>query len=321
MSKAVVGIDISKAKFDVALLLNTKFKHKKFENNLAGFAEFTTWLNSFEATSCHIAMEATGIYGDALAIFLCEAGYTVSVINPAQIKKFGESELRRTKTDKSDAKLIARFCMEKTPATWHPAPAHIRELQALVRRLEALQDMFQQESNRLEGANEIVLSSIEAIRTRLLQEIKEVKEKIKQHIDKNPDLRDKKKLLETIPGVGENTIAQVLAFIEIENFPSAKKLATFLGLTPEEHSSGTSIRKQARLSKKGNAKLRKALYMPALVAKRYNPLIKETCERLKNRGKCNMLILGAAMRKLAHIIYGVLKSGKAFDSSLAINNA
>ena len=263
-------------------------------------------------------MEATGVYGEALATFLCDLGYYVCVVNPAKIKGFSRGELTRTKTDKADAKLIARFCRAMNPAPWHPEPPHIRELQALVRRLEALQDMYQQESNRLEGATKTVQSSIEVIKTKLDQEIDEIRKKIKNNIDQHPDLRDKQKLLETIPGVGEATISQVLAFMPIHKFASAKQLTAFIGLNPREYTSGTSINGRTSLSKMGNSKLRKAFYMPALVAKHHNPIIKAFCERLKGNGKSTMLIIGAAMRKLVHIIYGVLKSGKAFDANLAV---
>ncbi len=317
MTKTTLGIDISKAKFDVALLMNDKVKHKKFDNKTNGFSQFVEWLNSYKIQDLHICMEATGIYGEALATFLCDAGYKVSVVNPAQIKGFARGELTRTKTDKADAKLIARFCRAMNPNPWQPQPPHIRELQALVRRLEALQDMHQQESNRLEGASSIIQASIETIKKKLAEEIKIVKEKIKDHIDRHPDLRDKKKLLETIPGVGESTISQVLAFMAIDNFDSAKKLATFIGLSPKHHISGSSVMGRARLSKIGNSRLRKAFFMPALVAKRYNPILKVFSERLKSAGKSKMLIIGAVMRKLVHIIYGVLKSGKSFDASLA----
>lgn len=317
MSKQVLGIDISKATFDVALLTNDKFKHKKFENKHSGFLKLVAWLNAYSLQKLHICMEATGIYGQALAIFLCEAGYLVSVVNPAQIKGFGAGELTRTKTDKADAKLIARFCYAMNPAPWSPEPLHIRDLQALVRRLVALQDMYQQESNRLESASTAVQPSIESLRAKILEEIKVIKEKIKHHIDKDPDLRDKKKLLETIPGVGESTISQILAFMNIERFSNAKKLSAFIGLNPKQHFSGTSVKGRSCLSKMGSPHLRKALFMPALVAKRYNIVVKTFCEKLKIAGKSNMLIVGAAMRKLVHIIYGVLKSGRPFEPSLA----
>lgn len=151
------------------------------------------------------------------------------------------------------------------------------------------------------------------------EEINTIKKEISSRIDKNPELLSKKELLLTISGIGEATIAQILAFIgSIEDFKTAKQLAAFIGLNPKNRQSGTSVRGVSRLSKIGDARLRKAFYMPAIVAKRYNPAIKNFCARLQQSGKPNMLIIGAAMRKLVHIIYGVLKSRKPFDATLAM---
>lgn len=319
MSSFVLGVDISKAKFDVALILDSKVKTKHFDNNNKGFLSLVTWLKQKEVQTLHVCMEATGNYGEALAVYLFDSGYKVSVVNPAQIKGFAQSELARTKSDKADAQLIARFCKAMQPKAWHPKPLYIRQLQSWIRRLEVLQDMQQQENNRLDVAPKDVKVSIEAVLEKLSEEIKKVKDEIHNHIDRHPDLRNKKKLLETIPGVGEATIGQILAFIgNPEDFQNAKQLAAFIGLNPKQRQSGTSVRGYTRLSKTGDARLRKAFYMPAIVAKRFNPIIKKFCDRLKASGKSSMQIIGAAMRKLVHLIYGVLKSGMPFDPSLAI---
>lgn len=319
MSKFFVGLDISKISFDVALLFDdNKVKTKKFKNNEKGFSELQEWLNKHKSSSLHFCMEATGIYGESLATYLFDKGYMVSVINPAQIKGFAQSELSRNKTDRSDSQLIARFCRAINPSPWQPKPIHIRELQALVRRAESLQGMLNQESNRNEVSSTIVQSSIESVINKLEEEINKVRNTIKEHINKFTDLREKYQLLKTIPGVGEVTISQVLAFIgNIEDFKNAKQVAAFIGLNPKKRQSGTSVQGKTRLSKVGNSNLRKSFYMPAISAKRYNPIIREFCENLKASGKPTMLIIGAAMRKLVHIIFGVLKSGKPFDANYA----
>lgn len=319
MSKAnVLGVDISKSTFDVALLLDDKVKNKKFNNKNKGFLELHDWLKKKDIENLHICMEATGSYGESLATHLFDLGYTVSVVNPAQIKGFAQSELSRNKTDRADAQLIARFCRALTPQSWSPKPFHIRELQAWVRRLESLQNMYNQESNRLEVSVYQVQGSIKKILKTLAAEIKKVSKKIQDHIEQYPDLREKSKLLNTIPGIGEATISQILAFIgNVEDFKNAKQLAAFVGLNPKQRQSGTSVRGKAHLSKIGDARIRKAFYFPAIVAKRFNPVIKIFCESLEAKGKLKMVIIGAAMRKLIHIIYGVLKSGKPFDENLA----
>jgi transposase len=320
MPNISVGVDISKAKFDAAILFSdNKVKTKKFENKHVGFVEMLAWLKKHGVLEAHICMEATGVYGEALAIYLSEAGYRVSVVNPAQIKGFAQCELLRTKTDKVDSQLIARFCQTMHPSPWQPKPPHIQELQAWVRRLESLQDLYQQEANRLEVASLCVQSSIKTLLKRLKKETGKVKAKIKEHIEQHPDLRDKKQLLETIPGIGEATISQVLAFMSnIQDFKNAKQLAAFVGLNPKHRQSGSSVQGRSRLSKIGDSRLRKAFYMPAVVAKRHNTIIKAFCARLESAGKPTMVIIGAVMRKLIHMIYGVLKSGKAFSASCAV---
>jgi transposase len=319
MSKITLGLDVSKAQFDAAILFeNNKVKTKKFDNKLSGFVDMTEWLKKYDALGVHACLEATGIYSEALATYCSEAGHLVSVVNPAQIKGFAQSELVRTKTDKADNQLIARFCRAIQPPLWQPKPLHIRELQAWVRRLEGLQGLYQQETNRLEVVPACIQSSVKAIVKRLAKEIVRVKKKIKEHIEQYSALRDKKVLLETIPGIGDATIAQILAFISnIEDFKNARQLAAFVGLNPKQRQSGSSVQGHTRLSKIGNANLRKAFYMPAIVSKRYNPIIRALSERLESAGKPTMLIIGAAMRKLVHIVYGVLKSGKAFDANWA----
>lgn len=320
MSTLVIGIDISKKTFDAAMLLaNKKVKNKKFDNTKSGFKDFVEWYKKSGSEYFHVCMEATGNYGEALATYLFDIGVKVSVVNPAQIKGFAQSELVRTKNDRADAVLIARFCQAMQPKAWKPAPLHVRELQRWVRRLETLQDMYIQEQNRFEVSSEEIQSSIASVMSKLDEEIKSVKQRIRNNIDNHPDLRDKKKLLETIPGVGDATIAQILSFLsDVKDFSNAKQLAAFIGLNPKQRQSGTSVLGRTRLSKVGDSRLRKALYFPAIVAKRYNPIIKEFCNRLKQSGKATMCIIGAAMRKLVHIIYGVLKSGVPFDVSYAV---
>lgn len=145
-----LGIDISKAKFDVALLRpDGKLRHRVFPNSPAGFQQLSAWLSKHNGLTLHACMEATGTYADALAAYLHSAGHTVSVVNPAVIKAFAASQMSRTKTDKADASLIARYCRMHQPPAWAPPPPEISELQSLVRRLEALIDMRQQEVNRL----------------------------------------------------------------------------------------------------------------------------------------------------------------------------
>jgi transposase len=312
-----LGIDISKAKFDVALLRpDGKLRHRVFPNSPAGFQQLSAWLAKQKASPIHACMEATGTYSDALASYLHAAGHIVSVVNPAIVKAFAQSQMSRTKTDKADASLIARFCQMHRPSAWSPLPPEISELQALLRRLEALIDMRQQEVNRLAAGitAEPVRNSVTDHINYLGEQVAQTRRLIKDHIDQNPSLKQQRDLLSSIPGIGELTAAKLLAeIVDIKLYSSARQVAAFAGLVPRHNESGSSVRGRPRLCKVGAARLRKAMYFPAIVATQYNPTIKALSQRLRDRGKCPMQVIGAAMRKLIHIAYGVLKSGKPFD--------
>jgi transposase len=312
---SVLGIDISKAKFDVALLKGkNKIKTKVFSNHPEGFAELQVWLNSQGVTNLQACMEATSIYGNALARFLFAAGYKVSIVNPSRPKAFGRSELSRTKTDRADAKAIARFCAALCPAPWTPPALEVEQLQALVHRLDSLMAMKQQEQNRLETVDSILVEAITAHIDFLKEQIATTKKLIGDHFDKHPQLKAQRDLLVSIPGIAEATATVILAEIrDVSTFDSADQLAAFAGLTPQEFSSGSSVRGKPRLSKIGNARLRKALFMPAIVARKYNPFIQALCDRLLAKGKSKMSVVGAAMHKLLRQVFGVLKSQKPFD--------
>jgi transposase len=309
-----VGIDIAKAHFDVARLgADGKYKHKKFDNTPEGFARFAAWLAGFGGEPAHLCMEATGAYSLPLADFLSAQGFHVSVVNPAQIAHFAKSELSRAKTDKADAKLIARFCLAMRPPAWAPPPAEIRELQALLRRLESLQEMQRMEQNREDTADPAVAASIQFVLATLAQEIKAVREAIGRHVDGNPGLRQRAGLLESIPGVGTTTAAWLLTLLsEHRHFDNAKQAVAFAGLAPRLRQSGQWAG-QTRLSKTGDPLLRKALYMPMLSALTFNPAIRAFCQRLKANGKPGKSYVCAAMRKIIHIAFAILKSGKPFD--------
>ena len=313
-SNAVLGIDIAKATFKVALLRESKFKHKTFPNHPEGFQALLAWLAHLQVQHVHVCLEATSHYSEPLAEYLFDQGMAVSVVNPARIKGYAQSELVRTKTDKTDAALIARFCAAMHPALWRPETKEIRVLRAYVRRLDALIDMRQQERNRLEAASEVLSEAIEAHITYLEQDIKQTQRKINDHIDQHPDLKDKKQLLESIPGIGPATINVILSeFAHVQRFQNAKHLASFIGVAPRLMESGTSVLGRSRMSKIGRSQLRKAFFLPAMVALRYNPIIKSFGERLRASGKTKMQVIGAAMRKLIHIVYGVLKNNTPFN--------
>lgn len=314
MSKTVLGIDVSKATLDVVLRFGGKELKHRFQNSQKGFRELHGWLKSLHIDHVHACLEATGRYGEAVAEFLHEKGHTVSVVNPLRIKRYAESDLKRNKTDQVDARTIADFCQVKDPRRWHPMPAEIRHLQDLTRRLESLERMLGAEKNRLEMASSAVRPSLERTIRALKEEIDQVKRLIKQHIDDHPDLKEQRKLLESIPGIGRKTAELLLSELQFRQYTSARSVAAEAGLSARKDRSGTSI-DRTRLSKVGNSRIRKALYLPAIVATKHNSIVREFAKRLSRNGRAPMQIVCAAMRKLLHIAFGVIKNNRPFDPS------
>lgn len=316
---SVCGIDIAKAHLAIALITpEDKTLRKSCPNTAAGHADLIRWLRRHADGPVAVGLEATGGYQDAVALALHEAGHRVSVLNPQAIAAYAKSQLQRAKTDPVDAGLIAHYVRTQQPAAWTPAPLEARQLQALVRRLDALLDMRTQETNRLETAAPIVHASIQGTVDHLSAAIAAVKAQIRAHIDQFPTLRAQRDLLQSIPGIGEATAALVLGeILAIQRFADARQLAAFAGLVPHVVHSGTSVRGRGTLTPHGARRLRKALYFPALTAQRCNPVLRPFAQRLRAAGKPKMVVVVAVMRKLLHLIYGVLRSGRSFTPAKA----
>src|SRR5574340_32966 len=314
--QSIGGIDVSKDTLDVVLLKEAPIGYAIFSNHKAGYSGVMRWLVSRKAGQAHVCLEATGQYGDEVAETLYNAGYQVSVVNPARIKHYGNSKLHRNKTDKADAALIAEVCQKEKPALWKPLASHVKQLRQMVRRLDDLQANYQQERNRLtSGVTDLwVIEDLNSHIQDLFQRMKELQKAIFQLVITHPDLKEQSDLLETIPGIGKLTAARLLAEIgDISCFEDASQLAAYAGLNPRGVRSGTSVYKKARISKAGRALLRKILYMPALVARIHNPIIRKFCDRLALTNLPPMAIVAAAMRKLLHLVFGILKHRKPFD--------
>ena len=320
----VVGIDVSKRKLDIALLVDGKRKSKVFDNTATGHAALSQWLLDRGATQehTHICLEATGPYSEAVAMALVQAHWQVSVVNPARIKGFAQGELARNKTDRADAALLARFCVAMRPSLWEPPSVQLRQLRAWVDRLQALKDMRQQEHNRIEALDaseqQALIEHVKTHVTWLDGEIAKLERDIDDHIDRHPELKRDAQLLHSIPGIGNTTVAKVLAYAgDVRRFANAKALAAFIGVTPRQRISGSSVNGRTMMSRSGHAQLRRALYMPGLVARRHNPVLKAFGDKLSTAGLAPKAVVGAVMRKLVHLIYGVIKSGRPFDINLA----
>jgi len=321
MNEFWIGIDVSKHKLDVACLdARDKVKSRVFKNDAAGHAALKAWLveRGAQISTTHICMESTGPYSEPPAIALADASWRVSVVNPARPKAFAETSGLRNKTDKSDAAMLARFCAKLAPELWQPPSLEQRQLRALVNRLQALKDMHLQESNRLEGqelvGQEASVKSIHEHLAWLSERIAELERQIEDHIDGHPMLKRDADLMTSVPGIGSTTVAKVLAYVgDLRRFSSAKALSAFIGVTPRQKQSGTSLRGRTMISRAGHAQLRTALFMPAMVALRHNSVIKAFGERLSANGLAKKAVVGASMHKLVHVLYGVIRSGLPFD--------
>jgi transposase len=320
-----LGVDVSKAKLDCMLLdtSNGKLKSKSIPNTTAGFGQLLEWLVKQKAATPHVIMEPTGVYHEGAALALSDAGLTISLVNPAQLRSFAQGLGVKTKTDKADSVVLARYGATQNPMPWQPPSQSARKLKALLTRRDAVADDLQRELNRQEANNfspapdavgESIAQSIAFLQT----ELKRLERMINEHIDSDPDLRNKKDLLETIPGVGPRVSSHMTALFAGRTFERAEQLAAYLGLVPVQWESGSSVRGRPHMSKAGPAHLRKVLYMPAVVARRCNPHIKALNDRLLAKGKSKMAAIGAAMRKLAHLCFGVIHSGKPYDPNYAM---
>lgn len=320
MSNINLGIDISKLELSVALLKDSKTIKTKVKNNKSGFKKLQDFLSRHKAKTAKICMEATGHYGFAVADFLYEKGYAVYVINPFCIKAFGNTQLSRNKTDEADAVIIGQYIKQNKAVLYRPAPKIIRKLRELDKCLSVMKANRAQLKTRIADNDHLpeeVVNSWKKLIQYFSEEIKDVEKKLKQLVDSNTTLKKHYENLQTIPGISSITAITILALVpDISTFINARQLAAFAGLTPQQRSSGTSVRAKTRISKIGSTRLRKAVFFPAMVAKKYNPIIKDFCDNLKKKSKCKMVIIGAAMRKIMHIIFAVLKYKIPFNPQI-----
>ncbi|HAF43809.1 MAG TPA: IS110 family transposase [Gallionellaceae bacterium] len=322
-----LGMDVAKAKLDCCLLLDEasgRRKTKVVSNAKSGIVDLLAWVakQNVSPGALHVVMEATGVYHEQAAMALADAGITVSIVNPAQVKDFGRGLAVRTKTDGVDSFVLARYGALLKPVAWTPPAPEARMLQALLSRREAITQDLQRERNRQEKADatdtpdrirQSLADSIEF----LVKQLAELQRDIDQHIDRHPTLKDDMALLQSIPAVGPQVGGNLLSVMRSHEFSSAEQLAAYLGLVPVERQSGSSVMGRARLSKAGPARIRAVLYMAAVVATRHNPHVKAVYDRLLARGKSKMSALGAAMRKLVHLCFGVLKTRKPYQHNYA----
>ena len=318
--KIYLGIDMAKHDFVSALDLedqSEKLSHPKLKNTHRGFNQLKQWVmkqvSKHSSDSVHIGIESTGGYETPLVEwFRKHTDFRISVLNPIQVKRFGQSQLIRTKTDKVDARLIARYMVIHKPEPTPVLSREVKELQALTRHLEHLIRKRADEMTYLENVRDSrVKTMVRQTIKSYNKQIEKVEQRIRDHFDNHPDLKAKKDLVMSIPG--ETTAAILLS--EMNGSLEPKQQVAHAGLAPREKQSGL-LRGKTQLCKTGNKRIRTALYLPTLCAIRYNPLIIPFYEKLVGKGKPKMVAVCACMRKLLHIVVGVLKNQTAFNPNL-----
>jgi transposase len=321
-----LGIDVSKDRLDCALLAAQGVKvlgGRSFPNDTAGIDRAKAWverISGLAAAEVHVVLEATAAYHEAAAHRLAAAGMRVSIANSARVRSFGKGLGILGKTDPIDARLLARYGQLVHPRAWRPPARALLDLEALLARLDDIEGDLRREESRLEQARtrgcpalveSSLLESIEVAKGRR----SELRRAIAAQVAACPELRADLDRLLTIPAVGPRTAMRMLVLLRARAFESARQVAACLGFVPVERTSGKSVRARPALSKTGNPRLRAALYMAAIVGVRCNPDLHAQYERLLGRGKCKMSALIAAMRKLVHLCFGVLKSATDYRPS------
>jgi len=314
-----LGIDIAKETFQVALMpldAPGTYREKSFENNSKGHVALVAWLGKQALPAgVHACMEATGPYGEALACLLDGKVACLSVENPKRIKGYGSCRNQRSKSDPADARLMAHYCATQNPPAWRRPSEGEFKIRALSRRLDNLKIQLNAEKNRLQITCERFLQKdLKAHLRFLANHIKSVEAELLATIGADPALAKSHQLLCGIKGVGPLSGAIILAELpDLACLRNARQLAAYAGVTPRHKQSGTSGSNYTPMSKAGSSRLRKALFFPAMSAMRFNPLCVTFADRLKEKDKRPIVVIGAVMTKLLHLIFGILRSGKPFN--------
>jgi len=314
-----LGIDVGKTELFCHIITGHDASSSRFNNSEKGIASLLTWLQKFATPSVISAcLEQTGHYGIDIAKALHKLRiHSLFLVNPRQIKAFGQQKLRRNKSDTADAKLIARFLQSEHSELrpWQPKPIENERITELSRYSESIVQEVAKLKTKCEAAREpAVLRSLKRRIKVGEKEIADLRKLITKIIDSKTALQIDHALLGSIPGLGEISCQIMLAELpDIGHFKSARELAAWAGVTPCHYASGTSGRSTTPITKVGSVNLRRALFMPAMNARVFNPLLKTFGDRLKENGKKPKQIIVAIMRKLLHQIYGILKSREPYN--------
>ena len=308
-----LGIDVSKHTLSCCLIKNDEFIESAFTNDTKGFKELQSWLHQNHATELHCCCEATGIYHQAIAEYLSQH-YKITVENPRKIKGFSVTVLQRSKTDKQDARLIARYCQSMKPPEWQPPSSESKQLQELTRFIERTKKQRASEQTKYQTAPECIKHHIQATIKHLNSLIKNAESELKVFYNQHQTYSQQHKRLKTIPGIGNNAASVLLSVLLDGRFEKASQFVAYIGLDPRQRQSGTSVNGRPSISKVGKSSTRSSLFLPAMVAYR-DGAFPEFVARLKKSGKKPKVIIVAIMRKLAVIAFHLINTGQDYDKA------
>lgn len=316
----LIGVDISKGWFDAAA---ADGRTRRFPNDADGHCAFLAWARKGArvTATARVVMEATGTYGLDLALALhAHAHCEVMVANPRLIRGFAQATAQRQKTDAADARTILAFAERMPFVPWAPPSAALLELRAIARRIDALTVERTREKNRLKALrasashSRLVANDVAVNIRHLTRRMKRLLQQALAVIDGEAGLSAAYGLLTSVKGIGARSAVALMAeLLVLPADMTAKEWVAYGGLDPREHTSGSSVHGRVRISKVGSVPLRRALYMPAVVASRSEPRVRAYYEELRARGKGAVVAYVAVMRKLLHALHGMLKHGAAFD--------
>lgn len=315
------GCDISKDHIDVCLLRSDGRRSKKqFKNSSEGHQKLLSWLTPTDAP-VRVVIEATGNYSLDLALTLHVADEVdLMVANPRATKEFAAAQMRRSKTDQIDAEVICDFAQRMKFVPWQPPEEAIMELRGIARRMQALTVERTREMARLRHAEAtettpaVVVNDIEVNLRHLERRLEEMLRQALKIVRGHARLKKAFEHISSVRGIAAKSAVMILP--EVLILPeelTVRQWVAHAGLDPCKYRSGDSVEKRERISKVGNVKLRRALYMPAWVAVQWEPNVRAFYEKLIARGKKPMVAIVAVMRKLLHAIYGMLKHGQDFE--------
>lgn len=316
------GIDVSAAQLVVALEgEGGRGGQRSFPNRTSGHEALIRWLQE-NGTPVRVCLEATGLYSLDLALALHAAsGIEVAVLNPKRVNRFAATLCRR-KTDPADAQVLAEYARRMPFQSWHPPQAAALELRAITRHIAALTQQHTQQSNRLHAVS-ASSSGARCVRQDLKRSLRDLErrtEKMRRAavalIAQDAELGPRFTLLLSMPGIGEVSALNLLGELALlaPNL-TVRQWVAHSGLDPAHHDSGSSVHKRSHISRAGNRYLRRALYMPALVAVRHDPYLRAFYQALLARHKAKLQALMAAARKMLHAIYGMFRAGAGYDGS------